>query len=277
MNSSSKHTTVQRTELLAPARDLTCGVAAIDCGADAVYIGAPRFGAREDAGNAVEDIAALVAHAHAYWARVYATVNTILFDDEVHQARDLIWRLHEIGVDGIIIQDVGLLECDLPPIPLIASTQMHNNSPERVAFLDQVGFQRAILARELDLNQIRAIRRATGIGLECFVHGALCVSYSGQCYLSYALGGRSGNRGQCAQPCRKPCMLVDADGKVLARNRHLLSLRDLNLSEHLRELIEAGVCCFKIEGRLKDRLYVANVVASYRARLDEVLAEMGLG
>lgn len=266
----------RRIELLAPARDPECGIAAIDSGADAVYIGAPRFGAREAAGNSLEEIAALVRHAHTYWARVYVTLNTLLRDEEIPAALELIARLYEVGIDGLIIQDVGLLECDLPPLPLIASTQMHNHTPERVAFLEQVGIQRVILARELTLEEIGAIRRQTSVELECFVHGALCVSYSGQCYLSYALGGRSGNRGQCAQPCRKAYDLVDGTGQTLARGKHLLSLRDLNLSDHLRELLLAGVSSLKIEGRLKDRAYVANVVAHYRARLDAVLAELGL-
>ncbi len=257
-------------ELLAPARDFECGAAAIDCGADAVYIGAPRFGAREAAGNPVESIAALAAHAHKFWARVYAALNTLLYDGEVAQARRMAWELYEAGVDGLIIQDAGLLEVDLPPLPLIASTQMHNHQPERVSFLEQVGFSRAILARELTLEEIRVIRRAApAIELEAFIHGALCVCYSGQCYLSYAVGGRSGNRGQCAQPCRKPYALVDADGRRLAQG-HLLSLRDLNLSAQLEDLIDAGVTSFKIEGRLKDRNYVANVVSHYRARLDEI-------
>ncbi len=269
-------------ELLAPARDLACGIAAVNCGADAVYIGAERFGAREQAANSVDDIAALVRHAHPYWVRVYAAVNTILRDDEIPQAVRLIERLYEAGVDGLILQDVGLLECDLPPLPLIASTQMHNHTPERVAFLEKVGFQRAILARELSLEQIRAIRAAApAIELECFVHGALCVSYSGQCYLSYALGqmaggaGRSGNRGCCAQPCRKFYTLRDARGEVLAKG-HLLSLRDLCLADHLEELIAAGVTAFKIEGRRKDAAYTANTVAFYRQRLDEILSRKGL-
>jgi putative protease len=263
-------------ELLAPARDLECGLAAIDCGADAVYIGAPRFGAREAAGNSLETIAALVRHAHKYWARVYATLNTLLRDDEIPAARRLAWQLHDVGIDGLIVQDVGLLEGDLPPLPLIASTQMHNHTPERLAFLERVGFRRAILARELELQQIRAIRQAAPrLELECFVHGALCVCYSGQCYLSYALGGRSGNRGECAQPCRKSYTLVDAEGRVIERHRHLLSLRDLNLSAELPELLAAGVSAFKIEGRLKDRTYVANVVAHYRQRLDNALRSAG--
>ena len=262
-------------ELLAPAKDLACGMAAIDCGADAVYIGAPRFGAREAAGNSLDDIAALVRHAHRCWARVYVTCNTLLFDDEIPPALAMIARLHDIGIDGLIIQDAGLLECDLPPIPLIASTQMHNATPERVAFLEQVGVSRAILARELDLAQIRAIRARTTLELECFIHGALCVSYSGQCYLSYALGGRSGNRGQCAQPCRKRYDLCDGQGNVLVRGKHLLSPGDLNLSAHLTDLLDAGVRAFKIEGRLKDRAYVVNVVSYYRQALDAILPARG--
>lgn len=264
---------MKQIELLAPAKDLECGLAAINCGADAVYIGSPRFGAREAAGNSIEDITELVNYAHKYWAKVYVTVNTLLHDDEIPSALELISQLYKIGIDGLIIQDTGLLECDLPPLPLIASTQMNNATPEKVAFLEQVGFQRAILARELDLSQIKEIRRHTKIELECFVHGALCVCYSGQCYLSYALGGRSGNRGQCAQPCRKLYSLIDSKGKAFASNKHLLSLRDLNLSEHLRELIDAGVTSFKIEGRLKDKTYVTNVVSYYRRKLDEIIAE----
>ena len=263
-------------ELLAPARDLECGRAAIDCGADAVYIGAPRFGARSAAGNSLDDIARLAEYAHKYWARVYVTLNTLLHDAELEPARRMAWQVHEAGADGLIIQDVGLLEGDLPPVSVIASTQMHNHTPERVAFLESIGIRRVILARELTLDEIRAIRRAAPrIELECFVHGALCVCYSGQCLLSYAIGGRSGNRGECAQPCRKSYALMDAGGGVLARDRHLLSLRDLNLTEHLPELLASGVTAFKIEGRLKDRAYVLNVVAHYRKRLDEAIGADG--
>ena len=264
-------------ELLAPAGDRERGRAAILCGADAVYVGAERFGAREAAGNSLDDVAALVAEAHQYWARVYVTLNTLLFDHELAAAERLAWQLYEIGADALIVQDTGLLECDLPPLPLVASTQMHNHTPDRVAFLEQVGFHRAILARELSLDEIRAIRRAAPrIELECFVHGALCVCWSGQCTLSYAVGGRSGNRGQCAQPCRKPYTLEDAGRRRLAGPSHLLSLRDLNLSQHLLELLDAGVTSFKIEGRLKDLPYVANTVAHYRARLDPLLDQRGL-
>lgn len=263
-------------ELLAPARDLECGRAAIDCGADAVYLGAPRFGARSAAGNSLDDIANLAEYAHKYWCRIYVTLNTLLHDAELEPARRLAWRVHEAGADGLIIQDAGLLEGDLPPMSVIGSTQMHNHTPERVAFLEAIGIRRVILARELTLDEIRAIRRAAPrIELECFVHGALCVCYSGQCLLSYAIGGRSGNRGECAQPCRKSYTLLDGEGNALVRDRHLLSLRDLNLAGHLPELLAAGVTAFKIEGRLKDRAYVANVVAHYRARLDVAMSDGG--
>ncbi len=268
---------MNRIELLAPAKDLECGKTAVDNGADAVYIGASRFGARENAGNPIADIATLIEYAHQYWVKVYATVNTLLFDEEIPQAVRLIEQLYEIGVDGLIVQDMGLLECDLPPLPLIASTQMHNDTPEKAAFLQGVGFQRMILARELSLAQIAAIHKAAPqIELECFIHGALCVCFSGQCTMSYALGGRSANRGQCAQPCRKSYTLLDGQGNSIGGERHWLSIRDLNLTDFLRQLIEAGVCSFKIEGRLKDRAYIANVTAHYRKRLDAILPEMGL-
>ncbi len=266
---------IPRVELLAPAKDRDSGLAALDSGADAIYIGGPQFGARAKAGNSLEDISSLVTHAHLYWARVYVTVNTLLYNEELPQAVRLIHQLYDMGVDAIIIQDMGLLEADLPPIALIASTQMHNHTPARIAFLERVGFRRVILARELSLAQIRAIRAQTHIELESFIHGALCVSYSGQCYMSYALGGRSGNRGECAQPCRRPYSLIDRDGQILAQDRHLLSLRDLNLSDHLEDLLDAGVTSFKIEGRLKDRAYVTNVVSGYRQRLDQALAARG--
>ena len=262
-------------ELLAPAKDLETGIAAINCGADAVYIGATRFGAREAAANSFGDIERLAAYAHRYWGKVYAAVNTILRDDEMEAAVGLCHDLHRAGVDGLILQDVGLLECGLPPLPLIASTQMHNHTAERVAFLEKVGFARAILARELDLDQIREIRAATTIELEVFIHGALCVCMSGQCTLSYAMGGRSGNRGQCAQPCRRGYSLVDAQGKTVLAERHLLSLRDLNLTPHLGDLLAAGVSSFKIEGRLKNKAYVMNVVGHYRQVLDHLLAAQG--
>lgn len=258
-------------ELLAPAKDLQTGTAAINCGADAVYVGAGQFGAREAAGNPLEDIEKLARYAHRYWARVYVTVNILLHDDELPQAEKLIHQLYDLGADAIIIQDVGLLECSLPPIPLFASTQMHNHTPERVAFLEKVGIQRVILARELTLPQIQAIRARTTVELETFVQGALCVSYSGQCYMSYALGGRSGNRGQCAQPCRRLYTLRDGSGETLVKDRYLLSLKDLNLSNQIEDLLAAGITSFKVEGRLKDQAYVMNVVGHYRRQLDRLL------
>ncbi len=266
---------MEKIELLAPAKDLETGIAAINCGADAVYLGAANFGARKAAGNSLQDIRLLVDYAHIYWARVYVTVNTLLYDKELPLAEQLINQLYQTGVDAVIIQDTGLLELDLPPIPLFASTQMHNYTPGRVAFLEKVGFQRVILARELSLDQIREIKEATNIELETFIHGALCVSYSGQCYMSYAIGGRSGNRGQCAQPCRLKYSLVDGNGNLIADQRYLLSLRDLNLSNVIAQLLDAGVCSFKIEGRLKNKAYVMNVVGHYRQLLDKILKERG--
>ncbi len=263
-------------ELLAPARDLECGQTAVECGADAVYIGGPRFGARGKVGNSLADIEQLIEYAHQYWARVYVTVNTVLFDEELTEAVALIHDLYALNVDGIIIQDVGLLECELPPVPLIASTQMNIQTPEMAVFLDKLGFKRAILARELSLEQIQAIRKAASLELESFVHGALCVCYSGQCAMSYALGGRSANRGECAQPCRQRYSLVDAEGRMICEDRHLLSPKDLNLSRSLEPLLDAGVRSFKIEGRLKDKGYVANVVCAYREQLDRLLPGLGL-
>lgn len=263
-------------ELLAPAKDGPTAQAAILCGADAVYLGAPRFSAREAAGNSVSDIQQVAAFAHQYYAKVYVALNTLLRDEELPAAEKMIRQLHEAGIDGLIVQDVGLLELDLPPVPLIASTQMHNATVEKVQFLEQVGFSRVILARELTLDQIREIRSQTQIEMECFIHGALCVGASGQCYLSYVLGGRSGNRGQCAQPCRRLYSLKDQAGAEIVKDRHLLSLKDLCLADHLEELIDAGVTSFKIEGRLKDLPYVANTVGFYRRRLDAILTTRGL-
>jgi len=260
-------------ELLAPAKNLACGLAAIECGADSVYIGAERFGARQAAANSREDIARLISRAHLFRAKVYVAVNTILRDAELEDARRLVGQLHDDGVDGVIVQDFAFLELDLPPVPLIASTQMHNLTPERVSFLQDLGFKRAILARELSLVEIRRIAAAApGIELEFFVHGALCVSYSGRCYLSYARGGRSANRGECAQPCRKPYEVRDGSGRIVAENCHALCLKDSNLSARLRELLRAGITSFKIEGRLKDEDYVRNTVLFYRRALDELLS-----
>jgi len=258
-------------ELLAPAKDLACGVAAINHGADAVYIGGPLFGARAAAANSLADIERLTAYAHRFHAKVYVALNTLLEDPEFEQAVALCRQLYELGADGLVIQDVGLLEADLPPIPLHASTQMNNRTVEKVRFLEQVGFAQVVLARELSLEQIRAIRAATTVALEFFVHGALCVCYSGQCYFSEVVAGRSANRGQCAQFCRHRFNLLDREGRIVAANRHLLGLKDLDLSAHLAALVDAGIRSFKIEGRLKDENYVKNVTAAYRLALDALL------
>ena len=217
-----------KVELLIPAKDLNCGKIAIGHGADALYIGAPRFGARQAAGNRLEDIEQLAMYAHLYGSKLYVTVNTLLYDNEIEEAGRLVWQLYELGADAIIIQDLGLLKMDLPPIPLHASTQCHNNSLERLLFLEKLGFRRAILAREMDLDSVRHIHQECGLELETFIHGALCVCYSGQCYISRMLTGRSGNRGECAQICRTAFDLVDARGYTLLHDKHLLSLRDMN-------------------------------------------------
>ena len=261
----------RKIELLAPAKNLECGIAAIDHGADAVYIGAPRFGARAAAGNSIEDIAELVKYAHLYNARIYVTLNTILKDEELEDTEKLIWDLYKIGVDALIVQDMGLLSLNLPPIPLHASTQMDNRNAEKVKFLADAGFRQVVLARELSLEQIRKIHEAVPqTPLEVFVHGALCVSYSGQCYVSQHCFGRSANRGECAQFCRLAFDMVDADGKTMVQNKHLLSLKDLNQSDELEKLLDAGASSFKIEGRLKDVAYVKNVTACYRQKLDAI-------
>lgn len=259
-------------ELLSPAKNLDFGREAINHGADALYIGAPAFGARKAATNSIEDIELLVKYAHLYGSRVFVTVNTLLFDNEIEDAVRMIYRLHDVGVDALIIQDLGLLECDLPPIELHASTQCHNASIERIKFMESVGFRRVILARETSLEQMRAIRAATHVDLESFVHGALCVSYSGQCYMSQYLVGRSGNRGQCSQPCRSRYDLYDDKGKLLLKDRHLLSLKDFSAAEQLLNMVDAGITSFKIEGRLKDISYVKNVTAYYRQLLDSMMS-----
>ena len=263
----------RKIELLAPAKNLACGLAAVDHGADAVYIGAPRFGARAAAGNSTDDIARLVEYAHIYNVRVYVTVNTILRDEELKDTEQLIGELWRMNVDALIVQDMGILRLDIPPIPLHASTQMDNRTPEKVRFLADEGFRQVVLARELSLHEIRRIHDACPqMPLEVFVHGALCVSYSGQCYASQACFGRSANRGECAQFCRLPFTLTDADGRVVVRDKHLLSLKDLNQSDRLEQLLDAGVSSLKIEGRLKDEAYVKNVTAAYRRKLDDILA-----
>lgn len=258
-----------KIELLAPAGTAAIGRAAIDAGADAVYIGAERFGARTAAGNSMDDIAALAEYAHGFGAQVYLTMNTLLLADELEEAQCTAWAAYEAGVDALIVQDMAFTQMDLPPIALHASTQTFNLSPERAVFLASAGFSRIVLERGASLAQIRAIRAALPdhVELEAFVHGAICVSYSGQCYLGHALCGRGGNRGGCAQPCRSQYNLYNDKGKLLIRDRHLLSVRDLNLSDRLDELIGAGVCSLKIEGRLKEEGYVVNNTAWYHRRL----------
>ena len=252
-------------ELLAPARDADIGIAAITHGADAVYIGGPDFGARANAGNTVADIERLCAHAHRFDARIFVTLNTILRDDELEPARRLVWQLHEAGADALIVQDMGLLLQDLPPIQLHASTQTDIRTPEKARFLQDVGFSQMVLARELDLKQIRAIRaQVEHATLEFFIHGALCVAYSGQCFISHAHTGRSANRGNCSQECRLPYTVTDAAGRIIAHDKHVLSLKDNDQSANLRALIDAGISSFKIEGRYKDMGYVKNVTAHYR-------------
>ena len=261
-------------ELLAPAKNLECGIAAVDHGADAVYIGAARFGARVAAGNSVDDIRQLCEYAHQYGVKVYVTVNTIIFDNELEATRQLIEQLKEAGVDAILVQDMGLLKMKLPPIALHASTQTDNRTVEKVKWLRSLGFRRIVLARELSVDEISAIhQQVPDVELEVFVHGALCVSYSGQCYASQCLFGRSANRGACAQICRMKYDLLDADGNEIEHQRYLLSLKDLNQYAHLEELIQAGACSFKIEGRLKDITYVKNVVAAYSQQLDAIIAK----
>ena len=263
----------RKIELLAPARNLECGIEAINHGADAVYIGAPKFGARAAAVNSLEDIAALVEYAHLYNVRIYVTVNTILKEEELKETEEMIRELYRIGVDALIVQDMAIAKLELPPIPLHASTQMDNRTVDKVKFLRDAGFRQVVLARELSLREIGKIHEACpDIPLEVFVHGALCVSYSGQCYVSQACFGRSANRGECAQFCRLPFSLVDAEGKIIAKDKHLLSLKDLNQSEELEALLDAGASSLKIEGRLKDVSYVKNVTAAYRQKLDAIFA-----
>jgi putative protease len=259
-------------ELLAPARDAAIGIEAVNHGADAVYIGGPGFGARDKAANSVADIERLAAHAHRFGARIFVTVNTILRDDELEPARRLAWQLYEAGADALIVQDMGLLELDLPPIQLHASTQTDIRTPAKARFVQDVGFSQMVLARELDLGQIRAIaaevREAT---LEFFVHGALCVAYSGQCFISHALTGRSANRGSCSQECRQAYTVVDGAGRIVAHDRHVLSLKDNDQSANLEALADAGIRSFKIEGRYKDMATVKNVTAHYRQLFDALL------
>jgi putative protease len=261
-------------ELVAPAKNLEQGTLALRCGADAVYAGGPRFGARKGAANEMRDLERLAREAHLWRARLYVTLNTIIFECELEDARRAAWAAFEAGADALVVQDMAFLEMDLPDVPLHASTQAVCDSPEKVAFLASIGFSRAILAREMSLAQMADaanIASAAGMDLEAFVYGALCVSESGRCYLSHCLCGRSGNRGECAQPCRRDWSLLDADGRTLVKDRPLLSIKDLDLSDELEPLADAGVCAFKIEGRLKDADYVKNVVCHTRRKLDALL------
>ncbi|MBR2416687.1 MAG: U32 family peptidase [Bacteroidaceae bacterium] len=263
----------RKMELLAPARNVETAIAAIDSGADAVYIGAAQFGARQAAGNTVEDIVRLVEYAHIFGVKVYVTLNTILTDEEIEPAEQLITELYNAGVDALIVQDFAITKMNIPPIQLHCSTQMDNCTVEKVRFLAQTGFPRVVLARELSLQQIAEIHKAVPhTELEVFVHGALCVSYSGRCYASQHCFGRSANRGACAQFCRLPFTLVDADGNVIKKDKHLLSLKDMNRSAMLEEMLDAGVTSLKIEGRLKDSSYVKNITAYYRRCLDDIFA-----
>lgn len=264
-----------RLQLLAPAANAAIAFEAIRHGADAIYIGPPSHGARKSASNSIEDISAVVDYAHRFGASVYATVNTIVYDDELRQVEALCRKLYRVGVDALIVQDMGLLRLDLPPIALHASTQCDIRTPEKARFLQDVGFSQLVLARELTLREIKAITEAVDIPVECFIHGALCVSYSGRCHASCVTTGRSANRGECAQICRLPYNLVDSNGREIARNRHLLSLKDFNASESLPDLVNAGVSSFKIEGRLKDAGYVKNIVAHYNSLLNNLVRESG--
>ncbi len=263
-------------ELLSPARTADIGIEAINHGADAVYIGGPSFGARTSADNSLADLERLVKHAHRFHSRIFCTVNTILRDDELEPAAKLIRQLHGIGVDALIIQDMGILELDIPPIQLHASTQCDIRTPEKARFLQDAGLSQIVLARELTLQQIAAVRAATDVDrtiVEFFIHGALCVAYSGQCYISHAHTGRSANRGDCSQACRLPYQVVDSQGRFVAHDKHVLSMKDNNQSDNLRALIDAGVRSFKVEGRYKDLGYVKNITAHYRKLFDEILEE----
>ncbi len=259
-------------ELLAPAKNKSIGITAIDCGADAVYIAGPKFGAREGAGNSISDIEELANYAHKFGAKVYIVINTILYNHELKEVERTIWEAYNIGCDAIIIQDLAILKMNLPPIALFASTQTNIRTPEQAKIIDSFNFKRLILARELSLKEIKEIKSVVKADLEGFVHGALCVSYSGQCYLSQKLTGRSANRGSCAQACRSNYSLVDEDGKTLISNSHLLSLKDFNLSNKIGELVEAGITSFKIEGRLKNESYIKNVVLHYRREIDKFIS-----
>lgn len=263
----------RKIELLAPAKNIDIAFEAINCGADAIYIGALRFGARSAAGNSIEDIQKIVGYAHKFGVKVYVTLNTIIRDEEIDEVEKLITDLYNIKVDALIIQDLGILRMKIPPIALHASTQCDITTVEKAKFLEEVGFSQLVLARELSKNEIKRISDSVSVPLESFVHGALCVSYSGRCHVSQALKGRSANRGECAQICRLPFDLIDGDGKKIITSKHLLSLKDLNQSNNINELLEAGISSLKIEGRLKDIDYVKNVVAYYRKAIDKVISD----
>lgn len=260
----------KKIELLAPAKNKECAIAAIDAGADAVYIGADCFGARKNASNSLDDIKQIVEYAHKFWVKIYVTVNTIFFDKELKNVEKLILKLYKIGVDAIIFQDFSFFEMNLPPIPLHASTQCNNDSIDKIKFLKTLNVERVVLPREFSLDNIKEVTKNVDIETEVFVHGALCVSYSGQCYFSNYFGSRSANRGDCAQPCRKKYSLQDESGNIILKPQYLLSMKDNNLSSHLRELVDAGVTSLKIEGRLKDKDYVSNVVSFYRKEIDNI-------
>jgi len=260
----------KKIELLAPAKNKECAIAAINAGADAVYMGASAFGARKKASNSIADIKEVVDYAHKFLVKVYITLNTILYNDELQNVEKLVWDLYKIGVDAIIFQDFAFLEMDLPPIPLHASTQCNNDDIEKIRFLHKCNVERVVLPREFSINQIREVVDSVDIETEVFVHGALCVSYSGQCYLSHHIGGRSANRGECAQPCRRKYSLVDESDNEILASQYLLSMKDNNLTSHLKDLIDAGVTSLKIEGRLKDKDYVTNVVSAYRFAIDSI-------
>ncbi|OCG75046.1 peptidase U32 family protein [Gilliamella sp. Occ4-3] len=264
--------TNNKLELLSPAKNIEIAQQAILHGADAVYIGGPNFGARHNAGNSVSDIAQLVEFAHHYYAKVFVTLNTILHDNELEPARQLIWQFYDAGVDALIVQDMGILRMDIPPIDLHASTQMDIRTPEKAKFLSDVGFSQIVLARELNLTEIAKIHEQIDAKIEFFIHGALCVAFSGQCYISHAQTGRSANRGDCSQACRLPFTLKDDQGRIVAYEKHLLSMKDNNQSDNLNELIQVGVRSFKIEGRYKDLSYVKNITAFYRQKLDTILS-----
>ena len=263
-----------KIELLAPAKNKECAFVAINAGADAVYIGADDFGARKKAGNSLEDLKDIVNYAHKFLVKVYVTINTIIFDNELPKVEKLVWDLYKIGVDAIIFQDFAFFEMNLPPIALHASTQCNNDSLDKIKFLKLMNVERVVLPREFSLKEIKEVTQNIDIETEVFVHGALCVSYSGQCYLSNYIGGRSANRGECAQPCRKKYSLVDDKDNVILKPQYLLSMMDNNLSAHLKDLIEAGVTSLKIEGRLKDKEYVTNVVSYYRNLIDTVSMDL---